>query len=54
VVPPFGALFDKERETELVVIGQQMDSAMFFAMNEFGPLVNGRRLSPPVSGERGR
>jgi hypothetical protein len=36
------------------VIARQTDSAMFFAMNEFGPLLDGRRFWPPVPSERGR
>jgi hypothetical protein len=54
VVLLLGALIDGEGGTELELIARQMDLAMFFAMNEFGPLSGGRRFSPPVSCERGR
>ena len=54
VVPLLGALIGSEGGAELELIARQMDLAMFFAMNEFGPLSAGRRSSPPVSCERGR
>jgi hypothetical protein len=44
VVPLSDALIGSEGGTELDAIAPQMDSAMFFAMNEFGPLSHGRRF----------
>jgi hypothetical protein len=42
--PPLGALSGSESDAELDVTARYTDSAMFFAMNELGPLLNGRRL----------
>jgi hypothetical protein len=51
--PSPSALIDSEDATELELIARQIDLAMFFAMNESGPLSAGRRFSPPLSCERG-
>jgi hypothetical protein len=52
--PPLGAPFGSKGDAELDVIARQTDSAMLFAMNKFGPLLDGRRFWPPVPSERGR
>ena len=49
--PPFGALFDKERDTELVVIAQQMDSTMFFAIEVILLEPEGEQLKNTLKGD---